>query len=563
MYSNKENINILTRLLIDFGVKKAVVCPGSRNAPILHNLYSNGAIKCFSVTDERSAGFCALGMSLSSGEPIVVCVTSGSAVLNLAPAVAEAYYQNVPLIVLSADRPAQWIGQSDGQTIAQSHILEPHVRQSVHLKEPHTAEESWHCNRLVNEALLACSRNASAPVHINVEISEPLFDYTIETLPTQRLIRWHATDENIFLMEEIAKSFATASKPMIVIGQMAMATYEGLRSSVEQLENYAVVLREKLSDTATAPAQCFDEVIASLENNETYAPDFLLYVGGTIVSKRLKNFLRIAKPCRSVLVDEWGDVRDTFMTLTDLIQTTPKNALQVLAQQITNKAATNFAALWREKLKKAQRHALDFIPEYSQMMVVKRFHALYLNAGKNSFLVYGNSSALRLGNIYATNHLLVNRGVNGIEGTLSTAVGYSIDKQNAGKVYCVLGDLSFFYDQNALWNQRLGSNLVIVLLNNGGGGIFKQLPGFEQSPSCDEYVCANHQTTAKGVCEQHHIAYFAAHNAHELEAGLQQLFVDRNTSVLLEVFTNATIDAEMIKTYYQSFKQKSIDKKIT
>ena len=179
MYSNKENINILTSLLLEWGVTDAVVCPGSRNAAIVHNLNECGTIRCHPITDERSAAFYAMGIALNTKRPTVVCVTSGSALLNTAPAVAEACYQHVPLIVIAADRPQQWIDQLDGQTLPQPDALNRFVRRSVSLSEPRTEEERWYCNRLVNEALHAATFRQPAPVLINVPITEPLFTFDV------------------------------------------------------------------------------------------------------------------------------------------------------------------------------------------------------------------------------------------------------------------------------------------------------------------------------------------------------------------------------------------------
>lgn len=207
MYSNKENVNILTSLLVAHGVRHAVVCPGSRNAAIVHNLNECEDITCYPVTDERSAGFQALGLSMAEGyQPVVACVTSGSALLNLYPAVAEAYYQQIPLIVISADRPAQWINQLDGQTLPQPDALGQMVRKSVSLPEVFEGEQQeemhWYCNRLVNEALLKSMGRVKGPVHINVPISEPFYSFTKEALPVERKIEVACCRANIDTFEE-------------------------------------------------------------------------------------------------------------------------------------------------------------------------------------------------------------------------------------------------------------------------------------------------------------------------------------------------------------------------
>ena len=282
MYSNKENVNILTALLVAHGVRHAVCCPGSRNAPIVHNLNECPDIQCYPVTDERSAGFYALGMSQALSQPVAVCVTSGTALLNLAPAVAEAYYQQRPLVVISADRPPQWIDQLDGQTLPQPDALGRFVRKAVSLPEPRNDEERWYCNRLINEALL----EQFGPVHINVPISEPLFDFSVDSLPKERVISRILPDISGNTLRHIGQMFMLAKRPMLIDGQPMNPL--------------------------------LDEAVALVGDDESYVPDFVLYIGGSIVSKRVKHFLRKAR--ETWVVNATGEVTDTFMILTQVIQ---------------------------------------------------------------------------------------------------------------------------------------------------------------------------------------------------------------------------------------------------
>ena len=215
MYSSKENVNILTSLMVAHGIRYAVCCPGSRNSAIVHNLNACPDIECYPVTDERSTGFYALGMSQCLQKPVAVCVTSGTALLNLAPAVAEAYYQHIPLVVISADRPQAWIDQLDGQTLPQPDAFGRFVRKAVSLPEPYDAESRWFCNRLVNEALII----RHAPVHINVPISEPLFDYTVSELPKERKIELIESDASTMTQSHVVRMFLHAKRPMLISGQ--------------------------------------------------------------------------------------------------------------------------------------------------------------------------------------------------------------------------------------------------------------------------------------------------------------------------------------------------------
>ena len=554
MYSNKENVNILTALLVAHGVHHAVVCPGSRNAPIVHNLNECPDIQCYPVTDERSAGFYALGMIQALHEPVVVCVTSGTALLNLAPAVAEAYYQHRPLVVISADRPAQWIDQLDGQTLPQPDALGRFVRRAVSLPEVQDEEQHWYCNRLVNEALIV----SDAPVHINVPISEPLFDFSVPTLPQERKIEWTPADISPAALSHVTRMFFQAKRPMLISGQPMNPL--------------------------------LDEAVSLVAGDENYVPDFVLYIGGAIVSKRVKRFLRGA--AQTWTVNRTGEVNDTFMNLTQVIQGDGEAVADHIRLMQTLEPHP-FIQQWDELLQRVRQHADTYVPAYSQMATVKYFeHQLStfhlppstFHLPPSTFhLHYSNSTAIRLANIYARHEVFCNRGVNGIEGSLSTAAGFSVISHHLppstfhlppstfhlppstfhlppstvhlppSLVFCVIGDLSFFYDQNALWNQNLRGNLRILLLNNGRGGIFNMLPGLEQSPARDSLVAASHHTSAEGICQQNDVVYLRAGNMDEMRQGVDTLlYIEADRPVLLEVFTNAEEDERVYRDYYRS-----------
>ena len=245
-YSDKENVNILTALLVAHGIRHAVVCPGSRNAPIVHNLNECPNITCHPVTDERSAGFYVLGMAQILRHPVAVCVTSGTALLNLLPAAAEAYYQHVPLVVISADRPSMWIDQQDGQTLPQLEALGRFVSKAVSLPEPSTDDERWYCNRLVNEALLCCQRHGGSPVHLNVPISEPLFTFNVPALPTERAIRQVTATTDVGHCQPLLADIQSAQRPMIVVGQLSNKEAQRMALQLCELSTDVVVMYECL-----------------------------------------------------------------------------------------------------------------------------------------------------------------------------------------------------------------------------------------------------------------------------------------------------------------------------
>ncbi len=493
MYSNKENVNILTALLVAHGIRHAVLCPGSRNSPIVHNLNECPDIRCYPVTDERSAGFYALGMTQATGQPVAVCVTSGTALLNLAPAVAEAYYQHRPLVVISADRPPQWIDQLDGQTLPQPDALGRFVRKAVSLPEPHDEESRWYCNRLVNEALM----EKYAPVHINVPISEPFFLFSTPELPQERKIDFMPADMSSVTLDRVCRMFMQSARPMLISGQPMNPLLE--------------------------------EAVLMVKDDESYVPDFVLYTGDSIVSKHVKRFLRKARETWAV---NWtGEVNDTFMNLTHVIQGDPEVVADMVRFNL-EEMSHPFVQRWEALLVQARQQVEAVEPPYSQAAAVK-----YFEAHRGAHVAhYANSTAIRLANIYARTPVFCNRGVNGIEGSLSTAAGFSCVTDE--KVFCVIGDLSFFYDQNALWNQNLRGNFRILLINNGGGGIFSHLKGLEQSPACSKFVAAEHHASAEGICQQNHVSYLKATNMEEMQRGIDWLLqTESEHPLLLEVLT--------------------------
>ena len=543
MYSDKENVNILTSLLVNHGVNKAIVCPGSRNAPIVHNLNECLDIQCYPVTDERSAGFYALGMAQATDSPVVVCVTSGTALLNLLPAVAEAFYQHIPLIVVSADRPAQWINQLDGQTIPQNGALNSFVKKSINIPEFHDEEERWYCNRMINDALISCACGICGPVHINVPITEPLYEFTKTKLPVERKIEFvSASVDTTRARTLMLDRFKHASRPMIVIGQCHLNSLNERLSMY--LKSNVVVLIEPLS--AGGDQQYMDEIVRCVENDERYFPDFILYIGDCIVSKSIKKFLRkVARTAEVWMAREDGKIADTLMNAVGVIE----GNVSELLDNVKFDKSEEYYHLWHDsaEVKNIVERCRSFVPEYSQMYAVKSFEEAISH--HDVIRHYANSMSVRLGCIYSKGYMYVNRGINGIEGSLSTAAGYSLASDR--DVYCVIGDLSFFYDQNALWNRNIGGNFKILLLNNGGGAIFGKFEGLKDSNARDNLVMAKHDTSAVGICSANHINYIVASNAEELKAGLDKFINMKSDSpTVLEVFTDAENDMNVIKEYY-------------
>lgn len=556
MFSAKKSILQTAALLKSYQVKHIIVSPGSRNAPLMQTFSQEPFFECHVVVDERNAAFYALGIIQALRQPVAICCTSGSALLNYAPAVSEAYYQQLPLIVISADRSPEWIGQMDGQTLPQEGAFGSMVKKTVNLPEVKNDTDEWYCNRLINEALMACTQKANGPVQINIPLAEPLFDYSEQALPDARRIYATATTTSVDI-KQFASKWEQLSKRLIIVGQSFYSPQ--LCSVLEKLakDHNCVILTEHLSNCQSSSfISNFDAVLYSIEDAEksNYSPDLLITIGGHIVSKRVKHFLRQYKPKEHWLLTKSGEVADLFQSLTDLVETDEISFLTGLLENVSTESGNTFPKLWKDESNKVAKPAAS--TQFSDIEATRMFLSAM---PENSILHLANSSAVRNAQLFslpdATN-VYCNRGVNGIESTLPTTVGFAaVHKEEP--VYLIIGDLSFFYGLNALWNISHIKNLRILLINNNGGGIFHVLPGLNKSASLNEFVAAEHHTNAKAWTEASGIKYLSASDTDEMKVQLAE-FTNKKMeqSILLEVRVDMAICKRTLQEYYHNLKNK-------
>ncbi len=533
-YSSHGNVRQLAALMLAHGVTRCVLCPGSRNAPISATLSSMPDMECRCVTDERSAGFAALGWAAQAGAPVAVCVTSGSALLNLHPAVAEAFYRRVPLLVLSADRPARAIGQQQGQTIPQPGALGALVRAAVDLPE----DDETFSNRLINEALLALTHHGGGPAHINIPLSEPLFGVDESPLPSPRVIRrTELAHMDAAQEEELLAQVNALPRRLILLGQHS--TCPDIPAELYREKNMAII-GEHLSN-AHAFAQLQPDLLLESHADERWSPDLLITCGGCVLSKRLATLFRQYPPREHWHVGLDGEVIDTYGCLTRVIEGDPTEFWQLLAA-FAEAGNTAYANRWMK-----ERVALPPFREFSGLAVVQ--HTLE-RLPHPAVLHLGNSSAVRYAQIFPLPpgvHVECNRGVNGIEGSVSTALSYSMGDDRLN--YLIVGDLSFFYDMNALWMPGVRGNMRVLLLNNGTGGIFSTLPGIPGHES----IHGPHGAQAEAWAKSMGWEYRSASNMMEFCCVTPCFFSEAvdGPPVLVEVFTDAATDAAILHDFYQ------------
>lgn len=554
MYTDKKNILQLVALLKAHRIQKIVLCPGSRNIPIVQTLVNIPEFTCYPVTDERSAGFFALGLALNGGSPAAICCTSGTALLNIHPAVAEAFYQQVPLVVISADRPAAWIGQMDGQTLPQPGVFGSLVKKSVNLPEVQSEEDEWYCNRLINEALMELDHHGKGPVHINVPISEPFFKLPVTELPEARVItRYQGLNVYNKDYQPLIDRLNRYQRRMVVVGQMNLI-YLFDKKYTKMLYKHFAWFTENISNQTIPgmPIRNIEPLLCSMdfEAQQKMRPELLITYGGHIISKRLKKFLLRHPPVEHWHVASDGQVADLFGSLTTVIEMDPFEFLEKIAPMMDSRTP-EYPRTWEALSKNIPQAVFP----YSEMSAIGK---VINHLPTPCSLHLANSSTVRYAQLFPLPNdveVLSNRGTNGIEGSLSTAIGYATasDKLN----FIFIGDLSFFYDMNALWNANYGSNVRILLLNNEGGEIFHALPGLEMADSSRRFITATHRTSAKAWAEDRGFQYLSVHNEEELDQAVEVFTQPSITSqpILMEVFTEKDKDIEHLKTYYHNLKK--------
>jgi 2-succinyl-5-enolpyruvyl-6-hydroxy-3-cyclohexene-1-carboxylate synthase len=547
------------------GVEQVVLSPGSRCAPLTIAFARHPKLTVRTVSDERAAAFIALGMALTTGKPTVLVCTSGTAALNYAPAVAEAFFQQVPLLVLTADRPPEWIDQLDGQTIRQQQVYGQHIKQSYTFPVDFSHSDSvWHSERMVSEALNEAVAFPAGPVHMNVPLREPFYPAPEEDIVFDESVKLIKEEQNLYELSQqqaqrLKQELQVYKRVLIVAGQDAY-NEQLLQSIVAFAEaTGAVVVSDIISNVQQhAYVVRQQDVIFACPNEQKLAqlqPDLLITFGKSVISKSLKLYLRKLKPQAQWHVQPAGQVADTFQALTKIIRCAPAHFFGAMAG--AKDADKSFVECWRGMDEQAGQFLQQYSTEasYSELSVVAR---VLLQLPQHSNLHLANSMAVRYANILAlqpNQHVQVyaNRGTSGIDGSNSTAVGCAL--VNPGITTLITGDMAFFYDRNGLWHNYLPQNLRIVLLNNHAGGIFRLIDGPKQQPELAPYFETHQALNAENTARDFKMRYTAVHSLEELRQQLPSFFSANAGAGILEVFTDSPSNAAAFEQYRKAVRQ--------
>lgn len=541
----KQHITDLAAICKRRNIHHVVISPGSRSAPLIKAFYELFGEECISIVDERSAAFFALGISIKERTPAVLICTSGTAVLNYAPALAEAYYQQVPMLAITADRPHEWIDQQDNQTLRQNNIYRNYIRASFELPQyTVTDEDLWYSHRMINDAINTCLADIPGPVHINVPLTEPLYD----TLPPPSdMMRIPARVEprlTLKLPDNLIAEWNNARRIMIVHGQ---DFYESeTAKAIKPLLNdpRVVVIAENISNISDERIISNSNIILSIcrLNNPDY-PDLLLHSGGQIVSKALTGYFRRAKNLSCWRIGKDDTLIDTFKLATQVIPYHASLVYKALPKSSTSSAGAGYKDQWHKIAYKAMQVAEKRLSEIP-FTDLKAFRKIMNSLPDECNVVLGNSSVIRYSQLFPSNRKAIyysNRGVSGIDGCLSTAAG--IADASGTLTVAIAGDLSFLYDSNALWNNDLPGNLRIVVINNQGGGIFHIIKGPSDHPGFKKLIEAHHPVNLAKLADAYGLGYFFAQDERMLEKQWNEFIRKQKYPAILEIRTDALSSA--------------------
>lgn len=558
MYTELKSYQIIIALLKEYGIRRCVLSAGSRNVPFVHSVEEDPFFECYSVVDERSAGYFALGLAQESGEPVVISCTSSTATCNYWPPVAEAYYQGVPLVVLTSDRDPAMLGQWEDQMIDQVGMYDRHVRKSVNLPIVSDHDDWLFCQRLVNEALLELNHRGTGPVHINVPMRSYNNSFNVRELPkVTRIRRVDALDDD-GVWSPYAERLASAKRVLVVAGQTTGASTE-LASALERFCSScnAAIAAEYMANVprshAFNPTLCMEYRYVTEKKFAEFLPDVVVSFGGNMTAG-LKDMLRKS----AGRFEHWsvrgdGSVCDMFKSLTAVFEATSEAFFSRMAELLDG-GSNDGEYLGALRAYEAQAAVPDL--PWSNALAIKK---VVERVPSGSILHLAVNNAIRLANFFELQpgvKVYANIGTHGIDGPLSSLLGQAAA---SGKpAYLVVGDLAFFYDMNALRLRHIGGNVRVLLLNNQGGEEF-YFNRMWKNEASDLHTTARHHTKAEGWVRECGLRYLSAHNEAELDESLEAFFDDAAEGpALLEVFSEMRADSDVIYSIFDATRPRDM-----
>ncbi|WP_035557938.1 2-succinyl-5-enolpyruvyl-6-hydroxy-3-cyclohexene-1-carboxylic-acid synthase [Hymenobacter sp. IS2118] len=548
------------------GITDVVLSPGSRSAPLTLAFARHPDLTVRVVPDERAAAFIALGIAQAQKRAVALVCTSGTAGLNYAPAVAEAFFQQIPLVIFTADRPPEWIDQLDGQTIRQHNLYGAHAKGAFEFPvDTAHPDAKWFSARIINEAINLAQAAPAGPVQVNVPLREPFYPKAGEAIGYDadvKIIREIPNAPEMHqskIMEHMAELQGTGHV-LVVAGQQPFnATLNDALGDFTR--NYGIpIIADSIANQSqnSSIINRHDIFLAGLDETQKkdLRPDILITFGQSLISKSLKLFLRHAAPKHHWHVQAVGAAADNFRSLTSLIRMEPEEFFSRFSQETPTDDAETLAP-WQLAEAKAMAFSKRFFVAANQPFnEFSAFHSTLPQLLPGTALHLANSMAVRYANILGIKagvEAFANRGTSGIDGCNSTAVGAALS-QPGRPVVLLTGDVAFFYDRNAFWHNYPTPNLRVVLFNNHGGGIFRLIDGPRQQPELEEFFETRQTLTAENTAKDFNLRYFPVSSFDELDTALSVFFAAETGAAILEIFTDSKTNAAFFEEYRAAVK---------
>ena len=551
MYSKIKNIQIIVSLLKAHGVRNIVLSAGTRHVPLAHSVENDDYFNCYSVVDERSAGYYALGLAKKTGEPVAIACTSSTATCNYTPPIAEAYYQHIPLVVLTGDRHRYLLDQLEDQMIDQVDMYSNFCRKCVTLPVVKDAMDEWYCQRLVNEALLEMDHHGKGPVQINFAINQSIQDIadaSVPELPPVNVIRRHEEGRGMDGWEACAKRLKAAKRVLVLAGSsnpLDAATQKAIDAFAERYN--CVIATEHISNVHCKNQRNTYLMVeaTSVKVIEAIMPDIVISFGDNFIS-RWKALLKAR--CGQFeywSVNEAGAVCDPLKSLNEIFECTPGYFFDYFAGQAAgSKNDGAYLAMFDQIIGSIKQPPL----KYSNMMAINKLSKAIPNGSLLHLSILNSVRLMQFQELDPSIECYSNVGTFGIDGCMSTFLGQS--RTTDQPAFLVVGDLSFFYDMNSVMLRNIRPNVHIMLVNNEGAAEFHFTMGRERLPRIDDHIAAGHHRHAREWVEANGFAYLSASNEEELEAAMKRFTTeDFGAPVFLEVFTDKEEDGLNLRAF--------------
>lgn len=546
-YSSNRNVQMLISILKENNIKKVVVSPGTTNICFVGSIQQDEYFELYSVVDERNAAYMACGLAMESGEPVVITCTGATASRNYLSGLSEAYYRKLPIIAVTGSQDVANAGHLIPQFIDRSVQPKDIVKLSVHLQEIKDKNDEWDCNVKINKAILECQRNGGGPVHINLTNHSDK-GFIVKELPSTRVIRRYTVNDKM-------PSLNKYGKIAITVGAHKNWSNEQTKSVERFCEEFNAVAFVDHSSNYYGKYRVLPTMVAAQEQKKSaiFDIDLLIHIGETSGDYyALYDGLRAANEVWRVAED--GEIRDTFKKLTNVFSMTEQNFFD---HYVTGEKVSDCSYYTQCKNELQQIYSL--IPELP-LSNIWLAQCISKKLPANSVLQLGVSNTMRAWTFFElpeTVKSIANIGCRGIDGTLSSVIGMSlVNKERIH--FCVLGDLTFFYNMNALGEFPVGNNLRILLVNNDGGAEFHlyQHPGKQRlGENVSKFVGAKGHFGRKSPELVKHYAqnlgfeYYSASTKEEVEKVLPEFLNPEITDkpMLFEVFTDHENESDALK----------------